>query len=252
MRRSAVVWLNGHPRAALAISAELLLVLAVWDFLTVTLPGIGQDFRLYESATRMWLAGGAFYPAHQLAGPYDVSFGDILYPPLIIPLVAPFTVLPSVLWWILPIGAGTWAIARLDPAPWSWPFIALCLGYPQTSLLILAGNPVMWIAAAVALGVHAGWPATLALLKPSLFPFALVGIRRRSWWVALAGMALVSLLFLPLWSDYVRALANTQTRLGILYSIGDVPLMLIPILAHLARRRVAPGPPVMGPTGAVV
>jgi hypothetical protein len=55
-------------------------------------------------------------------------------------------------------------------------------------------------------------------------------------------LVLVSLAFLPLWPDYVRALANAQTRLGILYSIGDVPLMLIPILAAVARRRVPPNP----------
>ena len=91
------------------------------------------------------------------------------------------------------------------------------------------GNPSMWIAAFAAAGTVAGWPYVLVLLKPSLAPLALPGIRRRSWWIAGLALAAISLPFGSMWLDYVTAIRNADE--GVLYSLRDVPIVLIPIVA---------------------
>ena len=105
------------------------------------------------------------------------------------------------------------------------------------------GNPGLWVMAAIVLATHFGWPGVLVFLKPTLAPFALIGIRRRSWWVALGGLALVSLLFLPMWFEYITVLSNAKHPNGLTYSIAQVPAMLLPIVAWLgspSRRRPTP------------
>src|SRR5688500_15477068 len=57
------------------------------------------DFDLYLNATRRWLAGGSYFEPYQLAGPYAIRMGDVLYPPNVLLLLIPFTVLPAILWW---------------------------------------------------------------------------------------------------------------------------------------------------------
>ena len=39
----------------------------------------GIDYTLYMDATRRWLAGGSFFEPYQLAGPYPLQMGDVLY-----------------------------------------------------------------------------------------------------------------------------------------------------------------------------
>ena len=56
---------------------------------------IGVDYLLYRDAAARWLAGGPFFEPYQLAGPYPISAGDILYPPVALWLFVPFTVLPA-------------------------------------------------------------------------------------------------------------------------------------------------------------
>ena len=99
---------------------------------------------------------------------------------------------------------------------------------------MVAGNPVMWVLAFLALGCLYKWPSALVLLKPSLFPFALVGIRSRSWWIALAAGIAVSLPFGVMWISWVLVLVNS-TEGGILYSLQDVPILLLPIIAWKMR-----------------
>jgi len=49
-------------------------------------------------------------------------------------------------------------------------------------------------------------------------------------------LAIVSLVFLPQWIDYVRALLNARGALvSPLYSLKDVPLMLIPVIARFGH-----------------
>jgi hypothetical protein len=98
----------------------------------------------------------------------------------------------------------------------------------------------MWIAAFVALGTVWGWPGVLVALKPSLLPFMLVGIRSRSWWLAAGLLVLVSLAVLPMWFDYATAMLNARGPLvSPLYSLGNVPVVLIPLVARLDSRRRA-------------
>jgi hypothetical protein len=211
-----------------------------WSQLT-ELGRIGADLTLYLDATRRWLGGGSFYPAHQMAGPYLITDGDILYPPSTIPFFMAFLVLPAILFWVIPMAVVAWVINRYRPAPWTWPVMAACLAYIPTMVKVLHGNPFMWASAAVALGTVYGWPALLVVLKPSLAPFGLIGIRRRSWWVAAGGLgaavAVTVVVFLPLWRDYVTVLTDSHNAEGIFYSLSDVPLVLIPVIAYLGRTR---------------
>jgi hypothetical protein len=195
---------------------------------------LGIDYTLYMDATRRWLAGGPFYEPYQLAGPYAIQMGDVLYPPNGLLLFVPFTILPAVLWWVIPLAITTWAVWRMRPSPVAWPFIALCLFIPSFVARTVAGNPVMWVMAALALGCLFKWPSVFVLLKPSLFPFAAVGIRSRSWWVALAVWIAVSVPFGAMWLDWLTAVTNS-TGGGLFYSFQDVPILLLPILAARMR-----------------
>ena len=109
--------------------------------------------------------------------------------------------------------------------------------FPQT-VRIHAGNPVIWIAAAFALSFRWPWVGVLALLKPSLFPFAFGGVRTREWWLALGALAAVSLAFLPMWFDWIGVMLNARGQFsGPLYSLRDVPLMLIPLVRLAGQDR---------------
>jgi hypothetical protein len=210
----------------------------------------GIDYRTYIDAARRWLSGGPFYEPYQLAGPYQIVSREILYPPIILPLLVPFTVLPAVLWWAIPLGVTSWLIADVRPSLWGWAAICalLILPLPFTSDFpwalgaVVSGNPVMWIVAALAAGTRWGWPSVLVILKPSLFPFALLGCRTRRWWIAAGALAAISAVLLPMWVQYVAVLLNTRGPSATwYYSIGEVPLMLTPLVAWLARRN-APAP----------
>ena len=106
-------------------SAALLLSIAVFAlpllFVAITPNAleqpVGVDYVLYRDAAARWLAGGPFFEPYQLAGPYAISAGDILYPPVGLWLFVPFAVLPApvaaVMWWAIPIGITAGAILRL-------------------------------------------------------------------------------------------------------------------------------------------
>jgi hypothetical protein len=196
----------------------------------------GQDFAGYLRHARDWLGGGSFYAPRQLAGPYAIADGDSLYPPPMVLLFIPFLVLPAVLWWLLPGAVVVLAMRRFRPAPWTWPLMAACFVFPCSLALMVAGNPCMWCAAAVAAALLWHWPGVLVLLKPTLAPFAVIGAHRRSWWLALAGLGVLSLLFAPGWSQYLAVIRN-QTSSGWWYSVGNVPLVSLPIVAWLGRTR---------------
>lgn len=206
---------------------------------------VGADLALYVDATRHALAGEGFYPARQLAGPYVISDGDILYPPLAIAVFIPFLALPSILFWLIPLGVVAAVVVHHRPRPWTWPLMAFGLAFPLTTLKLVHGNPVMLVAAAAALGTVFAWPAVFVLLKPSLAPFAFIGARRRSWWLALAGLTLIAIPFGELWLDYARVVLDSRNPHGLLYSLEEVPFVLIPVLAWIGspsfRVRVVSG-----------
>jgi hypothetical protein len=202
----------------------------------------GVDFQLYRDVTARWLAGGPFFEPYQVAGPYDIRAGDVLYPPVALWLFVPFAAAPAlvaaILWWAVPLVATAAAVARLRPRPWAWPLLALCLSNPTTLLKVWTGNPVIWSMAAMALAVvgSSRLTAPFVLLKPSLAPFALFGLDHRSWWVGLAILVLLCLPFGGLWGDWVGSVLNSRGG-GLLYSALEIPMLLLPLVAWLGRTR---------------
>ena len=73
-----------------------------------------------------------------------------------------------------------------------------------------------------------------ALLKPSLFPFALFGANRRSWWIALGAFVALSLPFGSMWAGLGRV-GRELARGGVLYSALEIPMLLLPLVAWLGR-----------------
>ena len=236
------------PRTALALSAAVLAVPAV--FLLITPHPLeqpfGVDFELYRDVTARWFHGGPFFEPRQLAGPYEITPGDVLYPPVAIWLFGPWAVAAeapwaaalAVLWWAIPLVITVAAVAALRPRPWTWPLLALCASNPTVLLKIWTGNPVIWSMAALALAVAGSSRAAapFVLLKPSLAPFALFGITRRSWWVGAAALVALSLPFGALWADWIGSVANSRGG-GHLYSSLEAPFLVLPLVAWLGRTR---------------
>lgn len=209
-------------------------------------PGsVGVDFHQYLVHTRRWLDGGSLFLDRQLHGPYAIEAGDSLYPPTILYLTVPFVYgLPEVAWWAVPAGIIAAAMLHHRPAPWTWPIMAALLVLPRTVEIVLYGNPVLWVTAALAAGTVAGWPSVGVLLKPSLAPFALWGVRRRSWWYALAAMAILALPLGALWTVWGRALLDSNGSLA--YSLPDLTFVMVPVVAWIGRRPQRRGPALQG------
>lgn len=197
---------------------------------------IGADLRYYQFVAQRWLDTGVFYTDRQLTGPYEVqTLVDNLYPPHVLYLFLPFLILPGLLWWVIPLGVIAYVVWWCRPVEWMWPILALIVLFPKTPGQILFGNTDMWVAAAIAGGVRCAWPAVLVSFKPSLAFFAVIGIRGRSWWIAVGLLALASLPFLPLWLDYPMAMANSSAKFW--YSFGNLPFFVLPIVAWLGSSR---------------
>ncbi len=199
---------------------------------------LGVDFRFYRDAAVRWIQEGTFYLPHQLAGPYEVAtLVDVIYPPSALLLFVPFTVVPAVLWWAIPITVLGYVIGSWRPSLWALPAMIILLMWVRAFGAFLWGNTDMWMAAAIAAGLRWGWPAALILIKPSILPFVLVGVRRRSFWIVAIVASGVSIgLFWPRWLDYVQVLRNMVPRPD--YSLGSVTLLLVPVVAWLTRRPV--------------
>jgi len=200
------------------------------------------DYGIYVGALDRWRAGDGWYQARQLQGPYPIELGDVLYPPVLMYLLLPFRYLGPWLWTIVPAVILGWVVWRHRPGPWAWAAIALCLVWPYSPAKYVFGNPVIWATAAVALGTIWWWPAALAVLKPTVIPFALVGVRDRRWWIVLLVLAVASIPFLADTLLYPRVLLDAQPnpvdgRGGPFYSITEFPLLAIPVIAWLGRRR---------------
>jgi hypothetical protein len=210
-----------------------------WDEVRATgLPG--HDYMLYMQAASRWLGGGDFYLASQLHGPYSIpdAGGAILYPPTLLILFVPFSFLPAILWWAIPLALIGWAIWVHRPGPLTWPVLALLLWWPTTNLKLLGGNPTtLWFTAILAVATIRPAASALFFLKPTLIPFALLGARRLGWWLTLGATVVVSLPFIGLWTQYVGVLLDARDPSGLLYSLHDVPTMLIPMTVWIGGRR---------------
>lgn len=211
------------------------------------LDSLGIDYRTVTGDfAQRWLETGSMYLPNQISGPFAAQPPYVpvampsMYPPQAILLFLPFLVLPAFLWWAIPLAILVGVLAYLRPAPWSWPVIALICVWPNTSSVFFAGGTTMWMAAAVALGTVLGWPLLLVLLKPTFAPFALLGIRDRRWWVGAAGLAVLSLVMFPELVRYLSVVRNA-TGTSLLYSVGDLPLMILPLVARTAAARPTSG-----------
>ncbi len=248
--------LQARPRARLALLAVIGVLATVtvvgWSIAIVVQPGwfgrsFAIDYGIYMDGLDRWRATGEWYQARQLAGPYPIELGDILYPPVLMYLLFPFRYLGPALWSAIPAAVVIWVVVRHRPALWAVALIALCLAWPYTPAKFVFGNPVIWGAAALAAATFHRWPAALLIIKPTILPFALFGIRDRRWWLAVAVLGIASLPFLYDTLRYPEVLLNAQTnpidgRGGPFYSITEFPLLCIPLLAWLGRRR-APAEP---------
>jgi hypothetical protein len=198
---------------------------------------VGVDYETHLAFAQRFLDTGSMYLPYQLAGPFDPQplphvpdAMPSMYPPHAVYLFAPFLVLPGVLWWAIPLGVIGYALVKWRPAPWTWPLLALLGLNVDAVSSVIAGNTTMWLVAFAAGGLLWGWPAVLVTLKPSLLPFALLGIRHRSWWLGGGVMTLLCLPLIGQWLAYVSVVQNAETSLA--YSLGSVPAMLLPVVAY--------------------
>lgn len=224
-----------------------LLLVVVYEVATIWIPAVqngeappGMDLGIYVDRTRSWLDGEGFYRDRQLNGPYRIENGDSLYPPPTILLFLPWALgAPGALWWLIPLAVSVVALRRLQPPLWGWVVLAFVLVYGRMLIAIILGNPSIWAFAGILAGAAFGWPALVALIKPVLAPFALVGATRRSWWIGLAAVAVAAVAFGPMWLDYARVLADARNERDIWYVIGEVPTAVALTIVGLA----SPGGP---------
>ena len=195
---------------------------------------LGVDLNYYREIAQRWLDTGVWYTDRQLAGPYETqTLVDNLYPPHALYLFLPWVIQPLFpLWYALPLGMLAFAIWRLRPRPWFWLVFAGILALPKTSVPILYGNSDLWVLFFASAGVLWGWPAVFATFKPSMGPFALLGVHRRSWWIAAVALAVLTLPQIQLWLLWPRVIDNSTATVE--YSLAVYPLILVPIIARVA------------------
>lgn len=221
----------------------------IWAHLAVFASAdlIGVDLRLFAELGRRWVETGSIYASWQFspyaydqaAGTNDVGRMPGLYPPIAGPFFATVRFVPAVLWWVIPAIMVGYALWRWRPDPRVWPVLAAATLFPSTSGVIAAGGSTMWVTAGIAGGLIWGWPALIVALKPTFLPFLFLGADRRSWWLALGLIALVSILMLPEWVRYIDVLRNAES-LDALYSVADAPLILVPVAAWLTQTSERP------------
>ena len=231
-----VDWRRAMRIVAVAACA-IAIVRAVAYYAAIPNPAtsVGIDYELYVTAARRWLETGVFYEPYQLAGPYHViGNNEVLYPPIILLLLVPFTALPAILWWVIPAMLTVAAIAQMRPAAWSVALAcAICTSHAVQGP-VFWGTPVIWLTPAVAWGLHLGWPAVAVMIKPTLAPFALVGLTRpRALVAGVIGFAVLGLPFTAMWLDWLTAIRNSD--LGPFYAYTQNLLLVVPVVTWLGR-----------------
>lgn len=203
-----------------------------WPLITDKLGG--SDHAIYLEQARRVLAGGPLYPAYELAGTFTPAQLPEVYPPATVyGLFVPMALLPDVLWWAVPLTAIFGVIAWLRPKGWTLLAILALLATPGAWICILGGNPSMWVVAGMCLATVRPGFAAFALVKTTLWPLALFGIRSRAWWIGMAVYGVVALLMLPAWLDYLTVLSNYRAGFWV---PSELPLLLIPLVLIVSQR----------------
>ena len=158
---------SGRPdrllRAVLWGMTGFAVALAVRDLLAGY--PIGVDVEIPLRATQRWLDGGQPYLAASFRAPVgpDLPF---LYPPFVLPVIAPLARLPVGLlivgWLVVGVAAATWTCRRLA-IPWRWvPFILI---WPPFLEGLLGGN-IQIVLFAAFVGLLFRVPAAGAAFRP--------------------------------------------------------------------------------------
>jgi hypothetical protein len=188
----------------------------------------GADYGVYMEAARRFLAGGGFYASWQFdASVTDISLHSTVYPPIGLLLFVPFSLLPPPAWWIVPLGTIAYVARRQCRTDWQRVALLAALVSPSSITALVAGNGTLWVAAAVVAGNRWGWPAAFIVLKPSLAPWALVGIRSRGWWIVMTVLVVVSLAMPPMWFDWVTVISAWRAAPAYLPSTLSLELAML-------------------------
>ena len=233
LRYFGVRWLLGGVAAILALSE-----LQYLDPLGALFGPPSRDWLIYHDAALRWLGGGSYFLPSQLDGPYPMVPGVVLYPPAALALFVPFALLPSAFWLGLPIVISALALLKLRPAAWTWPILMALTIWPTLPEWRF-GNPIIWTATLLFGWAAWGWPTSLIWLQPTMFPFALIGIRSRRWWGGLAILAVLSLAMLPLSLTWVQIMWDMQGSRGVFYGAIGWFVCALPLVAWLGSKRSA-------------
>ena len=155
-------------RAFLWVAVAGVSLVGVRDLLAGYPPFV--DIEIPLRAAERWLSGGEPYLASSFLAPpgYELPF---LYPPLVLPFVAPLTLLPRELvwagWLAVCTGAALFTVRRLGVP---WPVAPLVLLWPPFTEAILGGNiQLLLVGAFVALWFgRPARPWALATRDPAL------------------------------------------------------------------------------------
>ena len=249
------------PVRVLEIAASLVAI--VGGVVVLLTHPVMVDLEIPLRAAERWVHGGEPYLASSFSAPagYDLPF---LYPPPVLPLLAPLLIVPraivDIAWLAATVGAAIFLLRRLG-VPWRAVPVALCW-VPFSEGLVGGNAQVLLVAAFVAVFFDppagpwqpvprdpraGGRPAiadgVLAAVTPALKltqPHAWVALLRRRPWAALAGlgaMAGVALATLPLvgvgtWQAWIAQLGRAEDPAWALR--GSSLVQLLPGLLSLA------------------
>jgi len=228
----------GRIRALEAVAA---IVAVVGGVLVLLTHPFMVDLEIPLRAAERWVHGGEPYLASSFGAPagYDLPF---LYPPPLLPLLAPFLAIPRAIvdvgWLAATAGAAVLLLRRLG-VPWRAVPVAVCW-VPFSEGLVGGNAQVLLVAAFVGVffdppvaawrpsprdpaGAHRGplGDGLLAAVTPALKltqPHAWVALLRRRPWAALVGLAAmagVALATLPMvgigaWQDWIAQLGRAE------------------------------------------
>lgn len=225
--------------ASIAIIVVFSLAFVVGTLRSDTNIPIGLDWIGYRNGWERLVATGTPYEPFQLTGRYTPEHLDFIHPPSFLPLVAPFTVLPTpfdyLAWLVVPLALTILLLRRM--AWWAWPLVAVLAVTPNTIITYINGNSSTWFAMAFGWSLYVGWSAGLIAMKASIGFLALPGFVKdpRGTLALVAIPLLLTIPFLDTWLDWITILQNAQ-GIGVFYSLVQWTVFTIVALPWLTTR----------------